>query len=383
MELVVFIIGNLTYVPPTILCSNSLINVIIASVNMSPSIRNPSLLSACTGYKNLPLETLKLEDIGASGEIAPDFGFIYPQISFLWISDNFIESLLPTSVCSTWTALTDITIFMPSNSFTGTIPDCYLNGTLSTQKLILNNNYLTGTLPSGFSSIMQLIVNNNFLTGTISISTGKFSNLLYLYLNENSFSGSLPTSFVSTSLYSLTLNSNRFSGRLPTLSSLNLFQYIAYNNFFSGTIPLVSNSFMLSCLSIGDNFLSGQINGNLTLKLRRLETIDFSTNKLTGAIPSELFHSTPSLQSFSANNNCLNPSIPDSICQPKTLQSLAINGISRKCKGDNSFSLYFQSTYGYLPSCLWNLPNLQSLSFVGNAMTGNYFDISFLLSQSF
>jgi hypothetical protein len=103
------------------------------------------------------------------------------------------------------------------------------------QELYLPNNYLPGPIPSGWrlgAELRQLILMNCSLVGTASsewLRTG--SSIQYLLLQQNSLSGSLP-SYLPPKIISINLSSNRFTGTIPAaftgLQSLQVMN-LAYN----------------------------------------------------------------------------------------------------------------------------------------------------------
>uniref|UniRef100_A0A7S4NRK8 Leucine-rich repeat-containing N-terminal plant-type domain-containing protein n=1 Tax=Paramoeba aestuarina TaxID=180227 RepID=A0A7S4NRK8_9EUKA len=78
------------------------------------------------------------------------------------------------------------------------------------------NNNMSGTLPSSlgdFTKLLSLVVSNNQIGGEIP-SELFHSSILSLYLNNNSFTGTLNDDICSFPLYNLSFN--RFSCPLPT-----------------------------------------------------------------------------------------------------------------------------------------------------------------------
>jgi len=89
------------------------------------------------------------------------------------------------------------------------------------QDLWLDDNSLTGTIPSSLGSLSELqrlYLQGNSLTGTIPPSLGELSELYRLYLYDNSLSSTIPSELGSlTSLGNLYLyDNNSLSGTLPS-----------------------------------------------------------------------------------------------------------------------------------------------------------------------
>lgn len=66
-------------------------------------------------------------------------------------------------------------------------------------------------------------------------------------------------------------------------------------------------------------------NAGCTFDMPHLERIDISDNNFGGKIPGEIFKYLPSLISFAAVANCFTGSLPDSICDAKSLEVSELN----------------------------------------------------------
>ena len=136
-----------------------------------------------------------------------------------------------------------------------------------------------------------LFLNNNQLSGAIPTQLGNLTALIDLHLNNNQLSGSIPTELGNlTALRDLRLNDNQLSGTIPTqLGNLaDLYWLYLNGNQLSGSIPTeLGNLTSLDHLRLDDNQLSGEIPtqlGNLT----NLQWLLLSYNALSGAVPSKL-----------------------------------------------------------------------------------------------
>lgn len=86
---------------------------------------------------------------------------------------------------------------LSNNNFVGTIPESVFEATLL-RLLYLSNNTLTGTIPETFSTpvfLRDLYLDGNGLTGTLpDPGAGKLANLTELLLQFNFLSGTVPAS---------------------------------------------------------------------------------------------------------------------------------------------------------------------------------------------
>ena len=155
------------------------------------------------------------------------------------------------------------------------------------------------------------------------------TNLRTLRLDDNQFSGSIPSQLGSLSnLVTLSLFNNRLSGTIPSqLGNLsNLWHLLLNDNQLSGTIPTqLGNLTSLQNIWLNDNRLTGEIPtqlGNLT----NLVSINFSCNKLTGSIPTS-FGNLTMLEKLLLHGNSISQNVPEALRQ---IEGLEIN-VSPHC----------------------------------------------------
>jgi len=146
-----------------------------------------------------------------------------------------------------------------------------------------------------------LAIDGNMLEGVIPETIGNLSkDLSTLYMGQNRFSGSIPTSI----------------GLLSGLKLLN----ISYNSI-SGEIPHELGQLAeLQELSLAGNEISGVIPDSLA-NLLNLNLIDLSRNKLMGRIPTS-FGNLQSLLYMDLSSNQLNESNPMEILNLPTLSNV-------------------------------------------------------------
>ncbi|KAI3447233.1 hypothetical protein Pfo_003898 [Paulownia fortunei] len=103
-----------------------------------------------------------------------------------------------------------------NNSFTGPMPE--FNRLSSLKSLFLSGNQFSGEIPQGFfdnmGSLKKLQLANNNFSGRIPDSLGKLDNIMEILLQQNEFSGPVP-SFEQKSLQTIDLSYNKLQGEIP------------------------------------------------------------------------------------------------------------------------------------------------------------------------
>ncbi|KAK7859449.1 receptor-like protein 13, partial [Quercus suber] len=247
-------------------------------------------------------------------------------IQVFWFYRQFPNWLLENN--------TRLDIFIVNNnSFKGPfiVPYDILPNMLS---IDISDNYLHGPIPTN----LGLKMSRNEFQGSIPSSFGNLVFLQCLQLSENNISGTIlmhfimgcyhgqifPTNFIWTNLRNLQLDNNHFSGTLPTW---------------------MGNMSFLEDIVMAKNHFEDPISTELC-KLVDLRFLDLSDNNLFGSIPS-CFNSTSirigslsSLKILLLKENQLGDQIPIQLC---LLQNLNILDLSY-----NKFS-------SPIPQCLSNI----------------------------
>ncbi|MFS8029478.1 putative protein kinase RLK-Pelle-LRR-IX family [Helianthus anomalus] len=233
-------------------------------------------------------------------------------------------------------------IQLPNQNLQGTLPQT-LNTLTQLQVLELQNNQLTGPLPSlsGLSQLQYLLLGYNLFTsipsdfftgmsslqhvyldyitfsswvlpetlksasnlqvfsatsaninGTIPDFFGRdfFSRLTTLHLDINSLEGGIPDSFFGSSIQSLRLNGqnsrSKLNGTLDVIESMTqLTEVWLHGNMFTGTLPDFSGLNELQTFSVRDNSLIGPVPESLT-ELQSLKVVNLTNNMFQGPKPS-------------------------------------------------------------------------------------------------
>ncbi|XP_039119325.1 receptor-like protein EIX2 [Dioscorea cayenensis subsp. rotundata] len=258
------------------------------------------------------LSDLCLSDAGISGNIPAWFGYLSPSYSyFLNLSNNNLEGRLPTSLKN----YTFYSIDLSSNRFEGPLPELDPSPLLV---IYLNNNSFSGSIPSYFTNatyIQVFSVSDNLISGNIPSFFCNLTSLELLDISNNDMSGRLPNCWNPTSaLEIINLSDNNFIGKIPAglVSLTNLRSLHLRNNSFSGGLPLsLKMAKKLVTLDIGDNKLSGSIPSWIGENLSSLIVLRLRSNLFQGIIPEQL-SKLSSLQILDLAHNNLSGCIPHS-----------------------------------------------------------------------
>ncbi|XP_052723703.1 receptor-like protein EIX2 [Vigna angularis] len=335
---------------------------------------------------NLPIEnhyySLSLASNQFEGHVPP---FLRGSISLDLSNNKFTNSF--SFLCSNGVAESLYQLDLSNNKFSGQIPDCwthfkslaYLNmsqnkfsgeipssmgSLLELQVLLLRSNNLTGKIPSVLKNCTQLVmvdIAENRLSGSIPNWIGnELSQLQFLSLRSNYFRGSLPLQICYLkSIQLLDLSQNNLSGQIPKCikNFFSMAQLTSLRDYYEGHQYLVNTSATKSNFSYDLNaFLmwkgSEQMFTNSGLSL--LNSIDLSSNELSGEIPKEI-EGLFGLVSLNLSRNQLTGKIPSNVGE---LTSLEFLDLSRN------------QLVGSIPSSLAQIDRLTMLDLSHNNLSG-------------
>jgi Leucine-rich repeat (LRR) protein len=215
---------------------------------------------------------------------------------------------------------------MSVNKLEGEIPKSLGNAT-NLVYIFLAQNSFSGVIPSlgTLPNLWRLVLfeNRKLEAGdwTFLSSLRNCTQLDILILEGNNLQGNLPNSVANLSgifdlvgLSILYLDNNMLTGPIPdSIGNLrNLFALNLMKNGFYGNIPTsIGNLEILSELYLQENRLSGVIPAELA-RCEKLVALNLSSNTLSGPIPQGLFGKLNELNWFlDFSNNQLTHSIPD------------------------------------------------------------------------
>ncbi|CAM0907886.1 unnamed protein product [Alopecurus aequalis] len=333
------------------------------------------------------LEALALQVNHLSGNI-PGMLFNISSLVLVGLQMNQLNGALPSNLGNHLPNIRHLILAL--NHFTGRIPASIVNAT-KIQSVDLSGNNITGTVPPEIGTLCPkyLMLNGNQLKAATVQDWGfitrltNCTSLRWVTLQNNKFSGELPTSIsnLSGQLEALDIRYNQISGKIPfgIGSFLKLFKLGLSGNHFTGPIPdNIGRLNMLQFLTLENNQLSGMMPssfGNLTRlqhlsadnnilegpipmsigNLQQLVSATFSNNALSGPLPGEIFSLSSLSYVLDLSRNHFSGSLPSQVGGLTKLTYLYIH--------ENNLS-------GMLPDTLSNCQSLMELRLDGNYFKG-------------
>ncbi|GKV36239.1 hypothetical protein SLEP1_g44388 [Rubroshorea leprosula] len=279
----------------------------------------------------MAMQILNLGNNSLSGEL-PNCWTKWPSLNIVILSSNRFSGEIPSSVGT----LRDLkSLHLQKNNLSGEIPS-FLRNCIKLQVLDLSENELDGNIPRWIGiSLTKLIIlslRSNKFRGHISHKLCALSSLQILDFAHNNLSGSIPRCVGNLSAMEHSLEDSPFQlnvsagngyllehefvmmkGQLLEYSRiLYLVKVMDFSsNNLSGEIPTeMTNLKDLPSLNLSYNFLTGRIPANMG-NMRMLESLDLSVNELSGPIP-ESMSSLTFLSYLNMSDNQLSGKIPTS-----------------------------------------------------------------------
>nr|XP_010928900.1 brassinosteroid LRR receptor kinase BRL1-like [Elaeis guineensis] len=254
----------------------------------------PPTFVSCSSLRILDLANNQL-----SGDFIEQVISTLPSLKRLHLPFNNISGRVPLRALTNCTLLEEVDL--GSNELTGDIeiPSGFCSSLPSLRRILLPNNFLTGSVPSelgGCTHLRTIDLSFNFLSGPIPSEIWSLPKLSDLVMWANNLSGEIPQDLCSesASLETLILSYNIITGSIPSsfAKCLNLIWVSFSGNRLVGGIPSgIGNLQNLAILQLGNNSLSGEIPPELG-SCRNLIWLDLNSNALSGSIPSALASQT-------------------------------------------------------------------------------------------
>ncbi|CAO2167769.1 unnamed protein product [Urochloa humidicola] len=276
------------------------------------------------------------------------------------------------------------TLSLAGNRFFGAVPqDIGLCPHLST--LDLSSNAFDGHLPDSIAQLGSLVflsASGNRLSGDVPAWLGKLAAVQHVDLSDNALTGSPPDSLGDLkALKYLSLSRNQLSGTVPVSLSgcTKLTELHLRGNGLSGSIPEALFDVGLETLDMSSNALSGALPSGSTRTAETLQWLDLSGNRLTGGIPTEMLLFFK-LRYLNLSNNDLRTTLPPELGLLRNLTVLDLRSTGMYgavpadlCQSGSSLAvlqLDGNSLAGPIPDTIGNCSSLYLLSLGHNALTG-------------
>jgi Leucine-rich repeat (LRR) protein len=219
---------------------------------------------------------ISLEENRMVGEIVPELALLKDSLYYLSLGNNYdtpeVErNVIATPIPSFLGDMLHLTYLnLEGIGLTSTIPNALFTRWTRLESLYMNDNDITGTLPSSIAnlqSIKVLWMGGNNLGGSIISEIGQLTTLVDLSLESNfredkagkrGFMTALPASLAQlTNLEMLDLSDNALSGSIPAQLGdlISLRRLDLSNNFFENQLPTaIGRLQMLEELDISFNW---------------------------------------------------------------------------------------------------------------------------------
>ncbi|KAL0812935.1 hypothetical protein Bca101_069378 [Brassica carinata] len=225
--------------------------------------------------------------------------------------------------CDSTSSVTEIDL--SRQGLSGQFPFASLCDLKSLEKLSLGFNSLSGTIPSDMNNCTNLTyldLGNNLFSGTFP-EFSSLSHLQHLYLNNSAFSGVFPWKSLRNAkgLVVLSLGDNPFDTtpfpeEVVSLKSLT-WLYLSNCSITGQIPPAIGDLTELRNLEISDSDLTGEIPPEI-VKLTKLRQLELYNNSLTGKFPRG-FGSLTNLTRLDASMNYLEGDLTELLYAPNLL----------------------------------------------------------------
>lgn len=255
------------------------------------------------------------------------------------------------------------------------------------QDLSLHDTNISGDLwpISNLTKLEVLYLYDTYICGDL-VPVSNLTMLQDLALGGTSIRGNLAPLRNLTQLSTLALSNTNIVADLAPLSSLlNLAFCLLSDNSLYGPIPSMRYHVVLKYFNVDNNHLTGTLPDDFP---DSLQVLNIANNMLTGMLPNSLF-SLPQLLGLDASINCMKLTFTQEVCNSTSLQYVVLDGLhsAKTCRSKLPIKIYNtiykerDSVIENVPSCIYNLVQLQYLHLSDNGITGTLPDYVILASS--
>ncbi|XP_028119482.1 receptor-like protein EIX2 [Camellia sinensis] len=369
-------LGRMSPLHNIVLCANQFIGVIPLSLGNLSALRVldlsynklngtiPVSIGQLSNLKILDLSSNSLEGIthfanlSMLDELRTSYAFLTLKVRSDWIPPFQLKSIVMGS-CRVgiqfpqWlqTQKKVIELDLSNTSISGTFPKWLLDMPLRT--LDLSHNHISGPILKLPSTLEFVWLSHNYISGPLPQNIGDMvPTLLTLSLADNLINGLIPNSLCKIcTLKELDLSKNMLFGNLPQCwgdsgEIPHLWVMKFSSNKLSGIIPSsIGHLSRLGWLHLNNNSLYGELSMGLR-NCTSLLVLDLGENGFSGNIPGWIGE-LESLRILRLHKNMFNGKIPLQLCQLLSLQiiDLANNNLEKtipRCYGNLSGMVLYE-----------------------------------------
>ncbi|KAH6804258.1 Leucine-rich repeat protein kinase family protein [Perilla frutescens var. frutescens] len=238
------------------------------------------------------LSSLIVVGCGFTGVIPASIGSLQ-KLVYLSLNLNSFIGEIPASIGNLsnlfWLDLADNKLSGSIPVSKGTTPG--LDMLVQTKHFHFGRNKLSGEIPPQlFSSkltLKHLLLENNQLSGSIPSTLGLVQSLEVIRLDKNLLSGPVPDNLNNlTKVQDLHLANNKLTGPLPNLTQMDSLNYVdlSNNSFTDGDVPPWFSSLQsLTSLIMESTHIKGELPVAL-FSLPQLQTVNLRKNQINGTL---------------------------------------------------------------------------------------------------
>lgn len=327
------------------------------------------------------LRSLDLAENYLTGSLPNNFQYL-SNLRMFKMNLNYLVGVVPWYIGDYWDLKQ---LFLADNFFHGSLP-VELNQLTALDHIELQRNLMTGPLShfiaGNFTNMKIISLSYNRFHGSLtSLNSFAFmSSLESIFLQDNFLTGTIPSTIFSIrSLTALSFGSNCLSGSIPLAVCASNLSILALDGIRTAA---ACRSKLLPGLGIGTYSLDKTMQGGVPpclFDMPSLQVLHLSGNGLMGSIPAHVI--SPTLRHISLSNNLLTGPIPRTIQRNNMLYlDLAYNKLDGTLddamRFDSSGFLRLQNNRlsGRLPQSIMELQNISVLE-------GNLFDCGMVNSN--
>ncbi|XP_044346478.1 receptor-like protein 34 [Triticum aestivum] len=315
------------------------------------------------------LQNLQLSFSQFPGELGPFFSWIssLENLASLQLSNCYSSMIMPPMI-GNLTNLTSLEITYCG--FIGQIPPSIGNLKKLTSLRIYACDF-SGTIPSSIGNLKNLRIleiSHSGLSGPITTDIGHLSNVMVLILVGCRFSGIIPSTIANlTQLILVDLSYNFLEGEIPIslFTSPKMLWLDLRSNQFSRPIQEFDTTYsQLGAIHLNENQITGQIPTSL-FQLKHLVALDLSSNNLTGSVQLSSLWKLRKLDNLHLSDNRLSvlegessksmvPILPKlSVVSLASCNMTTIPGLLMHVNHIESLDLSNNKIHGTIPQWIW------------------------------